>query len=854
MTKSAGRQRCGPYSWYEGKRVLKKSRVSKGAWVGLIPICYLALALIVVMLVALSGVYPSGADTMYHIHRSDLVYRAVSRGNWWPAYDPSWYNGVELLRYWPPITPYFMALCQWLGGGDPFFGYLLFVGMACFLGALPWLYIGQKLGRPALGAFLGALWFFVPNNLYALFVEGNLPRAFSMIFLPLYLYNVMGYLWKGRWPHLVGVALSFTLMALCHVGYAGMLALAAILYLLLYGMLNQGSWRRAGRVLAFTLLGFGLMGGWLVPSLVGGISNVDSSEAMATFFRSLAVTLNPLARLEEMNYYIGLSAFLLAVTGTFLSTRDAAPGFLCGVLICLATSTAVYPILSRLPGGQYLWMLRFVSIALCMVLLSLMGWKSLRRPLVLLFCLLFVLDAVPSRSLLLGAGTGITPGERFDAIREYSLLDRAQAVTTQRLALMNEGAVGAIDPYLVSDWGTPTPQTFGAGWEAANTASNIVMLNRSVNEGAYLYLFDRALELGNDTVLVRMAVVKNLRAAPLEQMDAAAGAVGYELVDANEGFRLYHLKDAPRHWGTVSTYRAIGIGSHMGLALSFPGVEEAESNNLSDYTFEELSKYDMVYISDFVYNDKAYAEELVLRLSESGTRVVIVADGIPEDRSARSQTFLGMLCNAITFSNGYPEMDTIDGLINADLFPNGHTTWQSVYMEGLDESWGYLYDAGLKLDFYGTVKNDDLVFIALNLPYFYELTHDASVGELLSHAMRMPQNVLPERRIVPLELEIDGNDITVTSPEDGVNITLAFHDSFVHDGPIYSKNHLTYVDAGTTHIRLAYPYLPQGIALSALSILFTILMARHGYRAERWEKEQKRKEEEEADGTCGSES
>ncbi|MDE6898948.1 MAG: hypothetical protein K2P16_06790, partial [Lawsonibacter sp.] len=155
----------------------------------LAPVCYLAISVLVVLAVSWSGVYPSGSDTMYHMYRGNFVYESILAGNWWPQLDPMWYNGVELLRYWAPLPAYFMAFCQLLAGGDPLDGYLIFVGLICFLGALPWLYIGFRTGRPWLGGVMGALWFFIPNNLLALFGEGNLARSVSMIFLPLFFHS-----------------------------------------------------------------------------------------------------------------------------------------------------------------------------------------------------------------------------------------------------------------------------------------------------------------------------------------------------------------------------------------------------------------------------------------------------------------------------------------------------------------------------------------------------------------------------------------------------------------------------------------------------------------------------------------
>ena len=45
---------------------------------------------------------------------------------------------------------------------------------SAFFNSISWLIIGRKMNRPYLGAFVGLIWFFMPNNLLALFVEGNL--------------------------------------------------------------------------------------------------------------------------------------------------------------------------------------------------------------------------------------------------------------------------------------------------------------------------------------------------------------------------------------------------------------------------------------------------------------------------------------------------------------------------------------------------------------------------------------------------------------------------------------------------------------------------------------------------------
>ena len=336
------------------------NRMRRGSVLPLLaPVCYLAISVFVVLWVCWNGVYPSGSDTMYHVYRGDFVYRSILGGNWWPSYNPMWYNGVQLLRYWAPLPAYFMALCQALAGGDPLDGYLVFVGMICFLGALPWLYIGFRTGRPWLGAVVGALWFFMPNNLCALFLEGNLARSVSMIFLPLFFHFCNACLERPGRARLLGAAVNFALVTLCHLGYGGMVALGALLYLLLHRIIV----RRRGVVLPLVgamVAGFLILGVWLYPSLVGGITSLDNAEVMEGFFQSLWISLNPLERYasDNGNFYFGLAAFLTAALGILLSRREEMPGFWAGLLLCLCTSSSMYPVLKLLPGSRYLWMLR----------------------------------------------------------------------------------------------------------------------------------------------------------------------------------------------------------------------------------------------------------------------------------------------------------------------------------------------------------------------------------------------------------------------------------------------------------------------------------------------------------------
>lgn len=803
-------------------------------------IVYVALivsvSVMVVKIVSQNGTYPAGSDTMYHIYRGDYVYNSIKDGNWYPLYDYMWYNGVELMRYWAPLAAYFMAFCEMLAGGNMLIGYLIFVGIISVLGALSWLYIGIRMKRPVLGAFIGFIWFFMPNNLCALFVEGNLARSLSMIFLPLFIYEVSEYLKDRKVIRIPFVMISFILIALCHLGYAGMVALAVLVYCIVH-MIEGYSKRAAADIVISILLSFMLIGVWLVASLNGGITSLDNSENMANFFQKIVYTLNPVDRIttDYAHFYFGLAAAILAVGGMFFGYKKSRAGFVTAIITLICTATAMYPVLKILPGSQYLWMLRFISIALCMILYSFLKWDTLKKPLIVFFCVLLVLDIVPSIPLITGGldtisitknGVSINTDndsvwDRLDMQQDNTLISKAQSITKQRIALLDDSSLGSMGAFLVSDWNNAIPAAYGAGREAANTSTNIVRINRALADGNYYYVFDRCRELGNDTVLVRLSSLEKYGVS-VKDMDMAAGASGYSVAGENAAYRLYHM-DTYDNWGTISKYEVIGIGSGTPLiSQSFPAVEETDSDNLNDYSYEQLSQYKQVILDGFTYDDKTAAEELVLRLSEAGVKVVIYADGIPQEKTTQSQEFLGVTCSDIVFKNGYPDMDTKLGVLYPDLFPKGYATWQTVYVTGLDNTWGSVMDNGLKLDFYGTVKNDNIIVCGLNLAYYYGVSADKSVGRLLSDMMDITPVQLPERTNIELKVEHDVNGITITSDYDNVNTSLSYHDIFVSDEWLGKKNNLTYVRAGVTKITFKVPYLWQGLCVSVAGLILSV--------------------------------
>lgn len=479
-------------------------------------------------------------------------------------------------------------------------------------------------------------------------------------------------------------------------------------------------------------------------------------------------------------------------------------------------------------------MLRFISISLAFAQVSFFYWKSLKKGLAVLFALLLVLETAPASKILVGPGSGVPPEVRFVNLGMAYHMDAIKGETKQRAALIEPLGGMYEGVYIAAGFGKDTvPICFGAGVQAATTYTNLVQLNQSAEDGGYLYLFDRSLELGNDTVAIAVNDLDNHH-CDVDELDACAARVGYQLIAKNESFRVYHY-DAPATFGVISKYRAIGIGAFApAISIAFPAVEETDSDNLNDYTYEQLSQYDIIYLSGFTYTNREAAEELVLKLTENGVKVIVMADGIPALERTGTQTFLGVSAYSITITNGYPPLDTVDGTLYCDLFPDEYINWRTVYVNGLDDVWGSLEEGGQRLDFFGTAHNENLIFIGLNLTFHYSLTRDPSVGRLLSHALTLSPTELPQRTVVPLSLDFDGKKtITIRSDYDNVDTTLARQDIFESEQEFREKNNLIYVDKGETVITLHYPYFWQGCAVSAAGVLMAAVFLTNTHRRDK---------------------
>ncbi|MBQ8188620.1 MAG: 6-carboxytetrahydropterin synthase [Lachnospiraceae bacterium] len=777
------------------------------------------MAAVIIFVLKNYGNYPAGSDTYCHLYRADVILQNLRMGNLFPLYDPGWYNGVEIMRYWGPLPLYVLAFTQWLGG-NMFVGYIFYIGVLFVIGALGFMALGKRLNRWWLGVFVGIIWFFLPENMKVIFYDGNMPRALINALSPLLICMIYDLTKQKSAVNLLKLSLLFTAFSFCHIGSTIILVVVLLVYLLVYSKVNK-EWKTMGNVLLCVLTGMMISGVWMMPSFHGSGAGGSNNQVMEGFFQSAFVSLNPMpAWRGQTLFYFGLSLFLLCLLGLILGNKKTLPGFATGMIIFLLTTNSAYDILSKMPFSSYLWMMRFVSTSLVFVMAAFMLWKGLKKQFVFILCLVLVLDCVPVVRYLSDGSVNERTVEEINDIRgDELLMNQAKAITNQRMTVFDLSSYGAFAPYYAAGVERKVPYMFGAGWEGARTAENIVMLNTAVETGCYDYVFDRCIEMGTDTLVFVIAHLQN-EENDIPALIASGETFGYTVVVQNEQNILMH-KETPACFGVVTKYPYLAIGHAADeIALLYPAFEEGKSDNLSEYEYEELTKYDIIYLSDFAYDDKEEAEALLMRLSEDGTRIYIDMNKIPVDKQTNIQEIFGVSVQGITYNNSFPVITYRGEPYKTSGFPESYKEWKANYLIGLEKVTGSGDINGKELAFAGTKDNENIIFLGYNFVYYTELTKDTVARQLLDDVFGITAQEMPERTLVELDISYGTNRISIKSPVDGVNTTLAdIVDIFESDREYANRHHMITVDKGKTTIFVHYPYLGQGITVTVLGML-----------------------------------
>ena len=370
--------------------------------------------------------------------------------------------------------------------------------------------------------------------------------------------------------------------------------------------------------------------------------------------------------------------------------------------------------------------------------------------------------------------------------------------------------------------------TYGWAWQGAETGDNIVLLTEALDRQYYRFLFDRAVELGDDPVLIRKSDLEKQSLTITEsEQDAAIG--GYSMVQEMTTAYVYK-RETPESFGTVTRYYGLAIGKYADeMTLLYPAFVAGNSDVIEDYSVEELSRYDTLFLTGFEYHDQSKAEAILMDVAAAGTRVVIDSTHVPANKNNKQEIFLGVFAQQIHFDERYPVLSYQNMEIRSEDFAVEDSDFSTAYITGTDTDIGTFQMGDQKLTFLGT-KNDlpNVYFLGLNLMYEAVNRKDAALVDILNDVLGISNEQLPDRELVPITISYkeDGLSIDVDADfdqETGLNTTIAAQDIFTSDQQISEQMNLLVVHEKHTEITFVYPMFIPGIIITMSGFICFIL-------------------------------
>lgn len=630
-----------------------------------------------------------------------------------------------MLRYYPPLPYYLLWLISQITQ-NPVSAANWLIAFSAFFGGVTWLLYTRWIGWvPAIAG--GALYLFLPDNIRVALAEGNLPRTLASALLPLALYFLLQILDKNhRRRYMILLGLCFTLILLSHAMMAAIYAACFTLLTLLAWLWRSIAFRQVLETISALALGIMLGGWWFLPSLAGGITELDSS-AMTEALSVIPLTnyLAPTMRITNPEaVYPGAVLFIISLISMFVASgRDGKTlalgitGFF-GILISTPGFNALF---NALPMHNLFWPLRFLGIASTLLLLALV-WRfqaiqKNKRWLMLIILIPLLVDQWISTRLI------------FLRPANPDIIASARQVSGNsgwRQATLDFSKLGSAASYYYTALGS-REQLFGWAYQGARTARNVANLNEAVSTHSYTYLLNRITLYGADDLIF---LNEELHQPLLDLLSNA----GYQAQYQGKTLTHFHQDGVPRAY--LANWHILGIGKGAyNLSFVFPEIIVGGRTKVDQYTLEDLTAYHTLFLSGFEWDNRDRAEQLIQQAAQAGVTVVVDMTGIPDEPLAREPHFLGVWGEPITLPDTPIVLNDGKGKLApvGDNFPDWVThTPQGLQVETITSKYLNVSNTILGYNQYGEGK---VWFVGLNLPYRVFLNRDPWIINMFSQLL-----------------------------------------------------------------------------------------------------------------------
>lgn len=794
--------------------ILEKFKKSKKAIFIVSLIILIIAGLITVININKPGEYPWGSNTFGHLYKGNILYDAFKEGNLFINFNSNWYNGVQTFRYGEPIVYYLLAIIN-LVTGDILKSFNVFLLINFIGGGLGFLCWGYYKDRQKLGLFLGILWFFAPNNLRVLFSEGNLPLALINAMLPTLILLFYKAQKENKKLNYLSLALIVLIMSLTQVTVTIMIVGAMIIYSLIKSVQNRKI-HKSVILSGISLLGIFCSSFWTIPLITSGAlknNPIETAQLLDVKSSYLSQSLNPFLRFSNIElFYVGMSFIIVSVLGWLFTYKKKGEKtlFVAGIAIILCTDKFLIPVIKEIPFNNFIIISNITSLALVMIFIALLFWSGLRKSVLIVMCFFLSLDCMLSFE-------GLGHNREFPKELKSSI-DMSSDLATQRIGVLDAAEYGAFPSYYISYCKSNTKkQMFGWAWKGAETSSNIVAINTALEGNFFTTMFDRSLELGTDTLIIKKSFIKDENL-----LELSANEVGYvkKYEDDNSIIYKYPFDEG---FGTIPQYEGLAIGAYANnIIYNFPKFNVGTSDYIDDYKIEELQGYKAIFLTGFKYKNKSEAKRIIEELSRNGIKVVIDVTGMKEEE------FMGITPKAINLKGDYGDFYYKNERYNISKFPNENEIFRCNYLSGGEEKQEESYtQIDSQVLNYIRQYNDNVSFIGLNIPYYATLTKDKTAIKVLEDAFTIKAGLPPDREVVRVSIDVENDKIIkISSDKPNVVTSLAAIDTFKSNSGTYERyDNLVKINDKEVVIEIGFPNMLPGIFISIISFISLLYLS-----------------------------
>ena len=581
--------------------------------------------------------FPQTADALGHMAKVKYIADCLSHGEI-PSWFPYWYSGATVAQYYPLLSYLIMAPIQILTG-NTMVTYKIFCFLMLFAGGMGiWAFCRFYIGR-WYGLYGSVLYCLQPFLLLAFFAAGVLAQGPIFAFTPWLIIAVTSCVKKPSAKNFFACAILTAILVLSHAMHAFMVCLCIMFVLLPFIPFKKVSFR------TYIFIGLAIIWGTVLTAFwfVIGATHLENPTiptllGEAVFFYTATLEWFNKSSYQGFFYYaipftlldiLALILYIIQWTQKKIQVRSAFSILFCIILtfFTMLFSFGLYlPLFHYLPFSSNMVpgrILSFTSASGAIIgayafyaICSFAKGKKLAAKLVTIFICVAIMFGVLTQinPLTYEYGT-LNPNA------DGSFNDMISSVDTSG-SNFEKGRYEWLSPVDSSETYFPLLYNLNTcdGWNIEGTPNNQIIWN-----------FITALATDNYDYVSRNLAFWNTRYLLVNKeypklVPSLNKKYNFQL-KTERGNNYFYYCNTPSSYFLTDSRNALLLGpGSLAVAIEFPFLVKGYSNDITEYSMEELEKYDVIYLCEPkvpTENKKRATEDVISALVKEGKKIII---------------------------------------------------------------------------------------------------------------------------------------------------------------------------------------------------------------------------------------